>query len=74
MQEALNIRECLQNNFHYAQSERKSLRCYKEIMKRREGLNLGSVRKPLPAVEECDLEIINEAASLIDTAIAKYCK
>lgn len=45
----------------------------KEIMKRREGINLGSVRKPLPAVEECDLEIINEAISLIDTAIAEFC-
>lgn len=45
----------------------------KEIMKKREGVQLGSVRKPLPAVIESDIAVIDAAAAEIDAAIAKFC-
>ncbi len=44
----------------------------KEILKRR-GLNIGSVRKPLPALEESDLPIVQETIEQIDAAIAEFC-
>ncbi len=75
MKEALNIqRAACKIIYTMAKAKGNLYAVMKEIMKRREGLNLGSVRKPLPAVEECDLEIIAEAVSLIDEAIAEFCK
>ncbi len=75
MQDALNIQRAVCKIISTMTKAKGNLYAVmKEIIKRREGLNLGSVRKPLPAVEECDLEIIAEAASLIDSAIAEFCK
>ena len=39
----------------------------------RKGIFCGGVRKPLPALIESDLPIVNEAAAMIDAAIEKYC-
>ena len=42
----------------------------KEIIKLREGLDLGSVRSPLPALTEADLPKVREAAQLVDEVLA----
>ena len=44
----------------------------KAVLKKREGLNLGSVREPLYGLAEGDEKIVDEAAAMIDAAIAKY--
>lgn len=44
----------------------------KKILEKK-GQMLGGVRKPLPALVEADLPIVEEAAAWIDAAIAKYC-
>ena len=45
----------------------------KAIMKIREGLDIGSVRKPLPAVVPDDMEQVKKCAGMIDEAIKAYC-
>ncbi len=45
----------------------------KEILKIREGLELGSVRKPMPGLVEADMETVKACADMISDAIAKYC-
>lgn len=44
----------------------------KAILKENENLDLGSVRKPLPALVEADQEIVKEAAAMIRDAKEKY--
>lgn len=44
----------------------------KEILRIR-GLDIGGVRKPLPALVEADLPIAADAAKQIDEAIARFC-
>lgn len=44
----------------------------KEILKIREGLNLGGVRKPLPSLSEEDMPIVNRCAEMITEAITKF--
>lgn len=44
----------------------------KAILKINEGLELGGVRKPLPALEESDMTVVREAAKMITDAKAKY--
>lgn len=44
----------------------------KEILRKNEGLDIGSVRKPLSALIDEDMEIVNEAASMIKEARNKY--
>lgn len=44
----------------------------KEILKINENLNLGGVRKPLPALADGDEAIAREAAAMIRDAIEKY--
>ena len=44
----------------------------KEVLRRREGLNVGGVRPPLTEVTESDDPIVNEAAAMIDAAVKKY--
>ena len=44
----------------------------KEVLRRREGLNVGGVRPPLTEVTEADDPIVNEAAAMIDAAVKKY--
>ena len=44
----------------------------KAILKKH-GLELGGVRKPLPALEESDGKIVDEADGMIQAAISKYC-
>lgn len=44
----------------------------KAVIKLREGIDLGSVRKPLPALADGDEAVVKEAAAMIDKAIAKY--
>lgn len=46
----------------------------KEILRLREGLNLGSVRRPMPGLEESDLPCVRECADMISAAVAKYCQ
>ncbi|GGI65251.1 dihydrodipicolinate synthase family protein [Enterococcus alcedinis] len=46
----------------------------KEILRRNENLDLGSVREPLAPLNEQDLEIAQEAANLINETIEIYCK
>ena len=45
----------------------------KEIIKIREGLELGSVRKPLAALVPEDMATVNECVAMINEAIQKYC-
>ena len=45
----------------------------KEIIKIREGLELGSVRKPLAALIPEDMATVNACVDMINEAIAKYC-
>lgn len=45
----------------------------KAIIKMREGLELGSVRKPLPAIVPEDMEQVKKCAGMIDEAIKAYC-
>ncbi len=44
----------------------------KEVLKRREGFDLGGVRAPLPNLEECDMPLVEKAIAQIDAAIALY--
>ena len=44
----------------------------KAVLKKR-GMDIGSVRKPLPALIDSDAAVVEEAAAMIDAAIAKYC-
>lgn len=46
----------------------------KEIMKQRDGLELGGVRKPLPNLFPEDKEQVEYCVKLIDAALEKYCK
>ena len=45
----------------------------KEILRIRENLNLGGVRKPLPEIIPEDMKQIKKCASMIDEAIKKFC-
>lgn len=45
----------------------------KEILKIREGLQLGGVRKPLPSLIPKDMEQVHKCASMIDKAIQEFC-
>lgn len=45
----------------------------KKILKLREGLDLGSVRKPMPALEESDMACVEQCAEMISRAVEKYC-
>lgn len=45
----------------------------KEILKIREGLELGSVRKPMPGLAESDMPCVKECAEMIGKAIAEFC-
>lgn len=45
----------------------------KEVLRMNEGLNLGSVREPLPKLIEADMPIVKEAAEMVKAAIAKFC-
>lgn len=45
----------------------------KEILRIREDLNIGGVRKPLPEIIPEDMEQIKKCAAMIDEAIAKFC-
>ncbi|MBD7914752.1 dihydrodipicolinate synthase family protein [Clostridium sp. Sa3CUN1] len=45
----------------------------KAILRINENLNIGSVREPLAALVEEDMEVVKEAATMIKNAIKKYC-
>lgn len=45
----------------------------KEIMRLRDHLNLGSVRKPLSALRKEDMPRVRSCAGMIDDAVKKYC-
>ena len=45
----------------------------KEILKIREGLDLGSVRKPMPGLAQSDMPCVKECADMIAAAVGKYC-
>ena len=44
----------------------------KEILRIREGIDIGGARKPLPAVFPEDREKIDRCAAMIDAAVKKY--
>ena len=46
----------------------------KEVLRRREGIDLGGVREPLYNMVEGDDAIVSEAVAMIDAAVAKYVK
>ncbi len=46
----------------------------KEILRIREGLDIGSVRKPLPALIPEDMEQVKKCAHMVDDAMEKYVK
>ena len=39
----------------------------------KKGVECGSVRKPMPGLIDSDAAVVDEAAAMIDAAIAKYC-
>ena len=43
----------------------------KAILKKR-GVEVGSVRKPLPALIDSDMAIVDDAAAMIDAALVKF--
>lgn len=45
----------------------------KEILKHRDGIDLGSVRKPLPGLVEDDMLIVRQAINLLDEAELRFC-
>lgn len=45
----------------------------KEVLRKREGIDLGSVRKPLPGLYEEDALIVAEAVQLLDAAHKQFC-
>lgn len=45
----------------------------KEIIRQREGLDLGSVRKPLPPLTAEDMPQVKKCVSMIDEALRAYC-
>ncbi|MCI1722041.1 MAG: dihydrodipicolinate synthase family protein [Lachnospiraceae bacterium] len=45
----------------------------KEVLRIREGLDIGGVRKPLTDINENDRILAKEASEMIDEAITKYC-
>ena len=45
----------------------------KEILRIREGLDIGGVRKPLPELIPEDMEQVKKCAAMIDDAIKAYC-
>lgn len=45
----------------------------KEILRIREGLDIGSVRKPLPELIPEDMAQVKKCAAMIDEAIKTYC-
>ena len=45
----------------------------KEIIRRREGLNLGDVRRPLASLVADDMPIVEQCIAMIDEAIKKFC-
>ena len=44
----------------------------KAVLKKRDGLNLGGVKAPLANLIEADAAVVDEAAAMIDAAVAKY--
>ena len=46
----------------------------KEVLRRREGLDLGGVRKPLFNLVEEDMPLIDRCVALIDAAMDKWVK
>ena len=44
----------------------------KAVLKKH-GMDVGSVRKPMPALIDADAAVVEESSSMIDAAIAKYC-
>ena len=46
----------------------------KEILRIREGMDIGSVRKPLPALVPKDMEQAKKCANMVDKAIEQYVK
>ncbi len=46
----------------------------KEILKIREGMDLGGVRKPLPSLIPEDAEQVRKCVALIDRAMDEYCR
>lgn len=46
----------------------------KEILRIREGMDIGSVRKPLPALIPEDMEQVKKCADMVDKAIERYVK
>ena len=45
----------------------------KEVLRIREGLDIGGVRKPLPNLIPEDMEQVKKCAAMIDEAIKMYC-
>ena len=45
----------------------------KEILRIRENLDIGGVRKPMPEIIPEDMDQIRKCAAMIDNAMKKYC-
>lgn len=45
----------------------------KEILRMREGLDIGGVRKPLPNLVRKNMEQVKKCAAMIDAAVKAYC-
>lgn len=46
----------------------------KEILRRREGVDIGCVREPLPQIIAQDMEMIDNCVTLIEEALSRYCR
>jgi N-acetylneuraminate lyase len=45
----------------------------KEILRIKDNLDIGGVRKPLPDLIPADIPIVKDAVELIEKAVEKYC-
>ena len=46
----------------------------KEILRRREDMDIGGVREPLPQIIKQDTEMIDRCVTAIEEALSRYCR
>ena len=73
MTTALAIQDEIDHVIYKMCSAHGNLYAVMKAILRKKGVDCGSVRKPLTALAEGDEAVVDEAAAMIDAAIAKFC-
>ena len=73
MQEAAAIQNDICRIIYKMCSAHGNLYAVMKAILKKHGLDIGTVRKPLPALIDSDMAVVDEASAMIDSAIAKYC-